>query len=431
MSRRAPLCVLAALASAPWLSAQVYVDPCGPAVFANPSLSQELGPALLGASELAQLELVPAPGANGWLGCATVKRLGAGDFDVVAFTWQGPGSTPVLDAALNALNGPGDEASAALSHDGLALVMDCGVGNAASAIGNHPILATRATASGPFSVVGDLGGSFPAFPGYYDPQLGRCDLDQDGVIDDVVYFSAANGGIEVGKLDRANGAVSQIVVAIPPLPHIAGFQFCHSPAPADDVNGITRGLWFAVHATGTGSDAYWYPGIASSLYPQGNALGLVPYAAFDDATAWNANPAVLRGSTWFARAAGPVYGDPLRIDAFTLTSASIRAAGGGTATHVGQLPFQRWTAPIAAAVNLGYAQFLTPFAPSFFGLAGYGHLCVIPAMAIGVGTANGEFQLSYTLAPGLPRVLVLAQAAALEPVRNELYLSNKAWLELR
>ncbi|MBI5849963.1 MAG: hypothetical protein HZB39_02825 [Planctomycetes bacterium] len=412
-------------------SAQVVVDPCGPGVLGTPSTSPELGSAGLGVAEVAQLALVPNPSGSGWLGSATVKRIGNVDFDVLAFSWSGPGTAPVADATLDALNGPGDEGSCSLSHDGRALVMDCGAGNPASAIGNHPILATRATSSGPFTVVGDLGGMFPAFPGYYDPRLGRADLDDDGTLDDVVFFTTPTGGIDAGKLDRVSGAVTSRTIAIPPLSHLPGFVSCHSPAPACDRNGVTRGLWFAVHSASSGSDAYWYPGIATALHPQATALGRRGHAVFDDGAAWDANPAVLRGTVYFARAAGAAFGDPLRIDAFTLSSAAVVASAGGPATHVGLLPSPRWTAPFAAAINLGYAQFATPITPASFGFLGVGHVCVVPMMAIGVSAANGEITLSYPVAAGLPRGVVLLQALALETNRNELWASNVAWLELR
>lgn len=418
---------LACAAVAATSTAQLVIDPCGPAVFGTPLGNADLGNLNLNVTEVGQVCLIPNPAGPGYLGHATVKKIGATDWDAMSFTWAGPGSAPTVTTDCDGLNGTADEYQVSLSWDGLATVLDCGTGNPNSGGANRPILATRATPSGPFTVVGLLGGSFPATAGYYDPQLGHFDIDRDGTLDDVVYWAAASGGISAGKLNRATGAVTNVITAIAPQTQVPGFQFCHSPTPQNDSIGITRGLYFSVYALNTGSDAHYFPGEAMAHYLTAPTAA---YALFDDGTSWDANPGILKGNAYYARAVAG-YGDPLLIENFTLSNCSIAAATGGSVAHFGFFPLSLSGATMFCAVNYGFAMLPTPLPPSFAGLVGWGNLCVAPSFSLGVTPANSEFGLGYSLPAGLPTGTLLAEAVALNIATSEVFISNVAILELR
>lgn len=407
--------------------AQIVIDPCGPGVFGTPVTNPDLGNLNLGVTEVGQIWVIPNPSGPGYLGHATVEKIGQTNYDAMSFTWAGPGNVPVVTTDCDSLNGSGDEFQCSLSIDGLLTVLDCGAGNPNTGGANRPLLASRAIPSGSFTVVGPLTTGFPSAAGYYDPQLGRFDIDRDGTIDDVVYWAAAAGGIDVGKLNRTTGAVTNVITAIPPQTQVTGFQFCHSPAPVYDSLGITRALIFSVYALNTGSDGWFFPGEAKAHYlPANNAA----YAFYDDGVNWDANPAILKGTAMYARAAGG-YGDPLVIEHASLGHSSVPAATGGTATHFGFLPLSVSGATVISAVNFGFTQLPTPIPPGFFNLAGWGNVCVVPDMSLGVGVVGSEFGLSFPVPGGLSPGAIFAQAVHLNITSTEVYLSNVALLVLR
>ncbi|MGE0144611.1 MAG: hypothetical protein AB7T19_15110 [Planctomycetota bacterium] len=418
------------------LSAQVIVDPCGPGVFGTPGPNADLGNLNwdtttnglgFNITEVAQVFLVANP-AGGYWGSATVKKSTGTDFDAITFSWAGPGNQPVANADANSLNGTADEFQMSLSTDGLITVLDAGAGNPNTGGANRPFLASRATPSGPFTFVATISGAFPSAAGYYDPQLGRYDLDQNGTVDDVLYWAAPSGGIDCGILNRATGAISATRTAIPAL-SVAGFQFCHSPTPQYDATGVSHALIFSVFASATGSDSYYYPGRNSADYPGATLAGLQPYAMFDDGTNWDANPALVRGSAYYARATGG-YTDPLLVEFFSMSGMSVSASAGGTGTIYGALPLGQSTSILTGAINIG-APVPSPLPVSAFGLNGFGNLCIAPFASVGTGSTTGDFAVNLTFPAGFPAGALPMQGVMLNVLTQEVYLSNVAYLELR
>lgn len=412
------------------LSAQVVVDPCGPAVIGTPATTTDLNNLAFNVTEVGQLFLIPNPAGPGYLGHATVKKLSRTDWDAMSFTWAGPGNPPVITTDCDALNGTGDEFQCSLSRDGLVTVLDTGIGNINSTIGNHPIIAVRATPSGPFTVIGDIGGGFPPAPGYYDPQLARFDLDQNGSIDDVIYYAAPSGGIGAGIINRTTGVVTNVVTAVAPLTGQAGFQFCHSPTPQYDANNVSHALVFSAYNTSSSSDGYYYPGTNSDAYPTASSFGLVGYCFYNDGTNWDANPALLQGTAYYARAAAS-YGDPLKVEMNTLSGISVRAATGGSGTLNGMFPLSMSSSILVGAINIGFSTLPTPIPISVLGLNGAGSICVPPTVSVNAVAANAEYSIPLTIPAGLSPGALFAQGVAVDVITGNAYCSNVAYIEWR
>lgn len=420
------------------LTAQITPDPCGPAVwFVDPTTGQktttvqqfpELGNLSFNVTEVAQLFVIPNPAGPTpkFLGIATVQKIGASAHDFVSFTWT-PGSAPTITTHADPLNGPGGEFQGSLSRDGLHFVGDTGAGHA---VGNGTaIVASRTGLNQQFASMAVMGG-VPT--GYIDPQLGKINGQ------DVVFYAAPSGGIEVGDIDLNPsspnyGNVTNVRVAMPAMPALPSFQFLHSPTPVYDRSGETRGLIFSAYTTNSGSDAFYSSAPILGEYPAAIALnGMKPTAFVDDGSHWNANPLNYKGTNIYADAPSTVYGDPLRIESFLCTSDTIPSAG-GTVTNVALLPLSVQNDQVVVAFNYGMVRLPQPIDPNTFGIPAYGLLCVAPIVAASAGLATDlEATATFPLNGPLPSsTVLLVQAVSLNVSQNEVYLSNEAYLEVR
>lgn len=419
------------------LAAQTPVDPFGPAVFfVDPNTGQvgttaqqwpELGNLNFNTTDVAQLCLIPNPGSGpAYLGMATVTKTNATDYDFMSFTWNGPGSLPTITTDADNLNGPADEFQGSISWDGLSFCGDTGaghpVGNGAAIVASRSALGTQFGNMAP--IMGVPGG-------YIDPQLGRINGQ------DVIFYVAANNGIEVGDIDldpnSSNyGWVTNVRQAVAPQGSIPGFQFCHSPTPTYDSTGDAVGLIFSVYALNSGSDGFYSSATDETLFPAAIAVnGMGPYQFYDDGGDWNANPASLKGSHFYADASGG-YGDPLRIESMICSSSSIPSSG-GTVKNVVMLPLSMANDNVVVAVNYGLVPLPNPIDLNTLGIPSYGLLCIAPVFSMaGLQVTNSEATASFPLTGLLPANAVLyVEAVALNLTTGTAFQSNVAFLEIR
>src|SRR5690606_20465346 len=104
-------------------------------------------------------------------------------------------------------------------------------------------------------------------------------------------------------------------------------------------SGDTVGLIFSIYVSGSGSDTYYIPVADMSNYPAATSrvtAPLHPYPTSVDGTAWNNNPAAIKGTFVYAHSGS--YTDVRRIEAVTLSSDRFSATSGGTIKSVIQVP---------------------------------------------------------------------------------------------
>ncbi len=416
------LLLLLAAVAAGGLAAQVPLDLCRPPLVSGPTPVAELGATAFGVAAVAQLAVVP-DGSGGFEGIATVRPIGGSTgFDLVDFTWAGPGTWPVVTAAANALNGPDDEFQGSLDRSRLAILFDSGP--------SHPIgagdacIASRAGLGGAFGSIQPLVG-VPAGP--IDPALGRI----AGTA--VVYFVTAPDTIAVGDIDidpvsPAYGHVTNVRDAVV-AGTIGGLVTLHSPAPQFDAAGDTVGLALAAWIAGTGSDAWYQSAAECAAFPLAAAAGRLLFALDEHGADWLGNPLVARGTAIYAHGLGNGYLDPERYDYFPLTSASVPQTG-GIAHFVAQLPLGE-SAPFAGVLELG-VRMATPLDPRLLGFPGAGLLCVTPILTSPAGLfAGGELAFDLPVPAVAPGAVLDAQCLSVDPLSGRVWMSNAAVLEVR
>ena len=434
--QKALFTLLASAAVGAPLFAQATLDPCGPAVWhidpvtgakTNvPGDYPELNNLAFNVTGVAQLCLIPNPGTGPqYIGSATVQKIGATDFDVITFDYT-PGSNPVVTTYADTLNGTGDEFQASTSFNGLALCCDTGAGNP---IGNGTaIVATRTalgTAFGNAVVISGVPG------GYIDPCLGRI------ANRNVLFYADSTGPIFVGDIDLNPtspnyGVVTSIRTAVPSQVAVPGFRFNHSPSSAYDNNGDTVGLQHSVYSSPGGSDCWYQSAPDLSQFNTAPSIhGMKSYPLFEDGTAWNNNPAVLKGTSIYAHSG--TYTDVRRIEAVTLSSCYLSAIGGSVRNTL-QTPMSTWNDTVISAVNYGFVLLPTPIDPNIIpGLSGYGRMCLATAVAISTGPmVGGEAVSSFPFVGSVPvGAVMLAEGVLLNLTTLEVYLSNVGYVEFR
>ncbi|MBK8979821.1 MAG: hypothetical protein IPM29_28315 [Planctomycetes bacterium] len=408
------------------LPAQI-TDPCGPAVVGAPAAFTDFTAANFGATEVGQVNLVATGGGN-FAGTATIKKTGATDWDIITFTWAGPGNAPVTNTDADALNGTTDEFQGSLNLTRTAIVMDTGSTNPWGA--GAAIIATRAGTSGPFSNAIPMAG-VPT--GYIDPHLGTIGGR------DVIFWADVGTGIKVGDIDTnpssgSYGVVTNVRDAVLPRTQQSGFNFLHSPSTQRDSTNESVAIYCSSYAASTGSDSVYQSTPDVTLFPSASlTFRLQSYVVYDDGTNWDANPAVIRGSAIYAKATS-VYTDPLRINTVTLSSASLPAFTAGTARHVMMFPYQSTSGgnTVLTALNLGISVLPNPIDPNSIGFVGFGFLCVAPVVGLTTGPAtNDELVVNIPVPAGIQQGVLLAQGIGVNITNGQVFLSNVAVLELR
>ena len=390
----------------------------------------ELGAVHVGGTGIGQIHFVP-DGAGAYIGTVTADTAANG-WECWTITWAGPGNNIVKTTHADHLNGPGDEFQMGMSRDGLVVVLDAGAGNVNSGGVNTAIYATRTaigTAFGPGAVITGV----PA--GYIDPVLASCDIDGDGTDEEVLYWAAPSGDINVGLFDRTSGAVTGQVVGFPFDTSNATAQFNHSPFIVYDSTGSGFAGGFSLYDSASGSDHFGFPGTAVGLFPNSSIPGSggpgMARKIYENGTVWDANPTAVMGTIFGATAPGG-YTDPQRIDTMFSCGASYSAATGGTASFRSVLSMDRAGAVGTAAVNIGFDTG-SPFPTSALYTPGLGNVTVAPLLSFGGALSLGEVNITITLPPA-PVLLGFAfacQTVCLDVFSSELTAGGQVAMEWR
>jgi hypothetical protein len=451
MRRLVPLILLATLP----LPAQAPPDPCGPGVIpitwtdangrsaTSPAAFTDLGATALGVPEVAQLFVMTNPGFGTarWYGGATVRDAVNNDWDVVTFTWGGPGTKPLLNNHADLINGPGDEFRISQRRDGLSAVCDTGPSHTVG-LGNA-VIASRTTVNGQFvdPTTNPPGRIVPitgADLGYIDPHLGMINASE------VLFWTDPQGNIKVGDIDTNPyfagsfpnsqfGVVTNARIAVPVdtvrYPRMTRW---HSATPIiDDRPGVvdeTRALIVANSVPSGGADSYFTSAADMSRYSRADVW---PDLLRDDGSDVNTSPACFAGTSIWADAPGATFGDPLRVDQFVISSVVVPAAG-GTARNCVFVPLGT---PSDLTVTINYGLPFGPVDPrllfpaiKFPGIAG---LCVSTiASTPMIAPQNHQFCFDLPL-PALRVGATLAvQCIGFSQSTAQVWIGNQAWIEI-
>lgn len=275
------------------LLAQIYEGE-GPGRMAPPRTNARLGASGLGVAQVAQLLLTPIAGSRHYL-TATVKRIGAADFDVLAGEFDEATQTFVPNADVTHFNGSADEFALSVSSDRLVAVYDSPTG---------VMWASRTTTAqrfGPPAPVRNVPGS------YVDPQL--CTL---GGRLHLMFLWGTD--LWVGRFVQGVVYDSWLLVAKPP-----SCTALHSPSPMTAADGEMKALIFSGNVPGRAANAFFQSNLDATD-------GTSPHQILDTTT-WLANPDANGGRIRYAEATS-TYADPVELELVAMAAAEVPARGG-------------------------------------------------------------------------------------------------------
>lgn len=409
--------LISAMALSATLAAQYAGEP--PALVTNPPVNTPtFGAAAFGTpvQQVAQLNLMPNRDAQGnvipneWYLTATTFNGTPAFYQMWSGTYV-PGRTPneiVANTDVQALNiTTTDMFAINVSHDLLVCVFDAG----ASA---QPIVATRATPTGPFTNPVAIGAPVPA--GYRDSQLF-----------DKIAPNQYEYGYVVGRqlfkvvIDVTTGATVGTPITVVDANFANPAQDVHSHwamrqwtgSPLDW--GTCRAL---IHAKNDSSaDSYF----RSSLID--NAVVPLPFFRIYDDANWKANPSSIGGSTYWANAIS-TYVDPLQEDIVAMSSATVPATG-GIVTLVGFAP--RKSTPQIGIVMVGALATAGLPLPGITGNLGLDVSSLVFLPGLPVDPIYGEFVYQFVTGV-LPRRQIDMQVLVFDAAANRIILGNTAQL---